>query len=62
MLCERFGAFTFGIVLAVDGGNLEAASVSTSTHPLAGLIIAYRGWLVSEGEMSRKWSSGTRVV
>jgi hypothetical protein len=93
MLCERFGAFTFGIELTVDSGHLHfvvrraelgglrlpamLSPVSITReftvegrfrfdveirHPVAGLIIAYRGWLVPIGEVSRIWSSGTAIL
>jgi hypothetical protein len=77
LLCERFGAFTFGLELALDQGSLyfnvkraelgglalpaPLTPVSRTreferdgrfhfdveiSHPLVGLIVGYRGWLV----------------
>lgn len=77
LLCERFGAFAFGMALVVEGGRMHlivrrwsafgipmpSALAPTGRayeceeagrfhfhveidHPLAGLIVAYRGWLI----------------
>ena len=79
LLCERFGALTFGMALVVDGGRLSLVvrrwcvlgvplpmwlcprsnaheDVEDGKfhfhveigHPLTGLIVRYRGWLVPD--------------